>query len=105
MLETGAYDREDCIFSLKSSQLAPDNPITYWLSSIDNVEQAYDTIRKESLAKVLVILQSKQYLEGVRFKTWTNHGALHWILKLTDKPGKIVRWHLRQSEFEFEVLH
>lgn len=35
----------------------------------------------------------------------TDHDALRWITNMTEATGKLVRWHLRLSEFDFEVVH
>lgn len=35
----------------------------------------------------------------------TDHDALHWILNMTEKTEKLACWHLRLSEFEFDVMH
>lgn len=44
------------------------------------------------------------YLEGAQLKIQTDHDALQWILTLSDASGKMERWRLRLSEFEFDVV-
>ena len=45
----------------------------------------------------------RPYLEGVRFKIRTDHAALRWILTITESTGRLTRWRLLLSEFDYEI--
>lgn len=45
------------------------------------------------------------YLEGIGFIVRTDHNSLKWVLNLTEITDKLERWHLRISEFDFDVIH
>lgn len=44
-------------------------------------------------------------MEGARFTIRTDHDALRWILNMADATGKLARWRLRLSKYEFDVVH
>ena len=45
----------------------------------------------------------RSYLEGTKFIVRTDHDALRWILDLSNATGRLARWCLRLSEFDFSV--
>ena len=38
-----------------------------------------------------------------KFIVQRDHGALHWLLYITDPSGRLIRWCMRLSEFDFMV--
>ena len=80
-------------------------PIGYWSRSLTDAERRYDTTQRECLAVVWAILLLRPYLEGTRFTIRTDHSALKWLLNLADSSGRLARWRLRLTEFEFDIVH
>lgn len=35
----------------------------------------------------------------------TNHASLRWLPNVTDPSGRLIRWRLRLSELDFEVIY
>ena len=79
------------------------HPIGYWSHSLNSAERNYSTTEKECLAIVWAVQQLRPYLEGQKFLIRTDHHALRWVLNLADAQGRLARWRLRLSEFDFEV--
>ena len=40
-----------------------------------------------------------------RFTVYTDHAALRWLLTIAEPSGRLARWRLRLSEFEFEIKY
>lgn len=45
------------------------------------------------------------YLEGSKFKLFTDHGVLTFMLKMVDPKWKIARWIKERQQFDFEISH
>lgn len=52
--------------------------IRYWLRSLQNVKQAYDTTQRECIAIVLSVTLLRPYPEATWFIHWTSHDSLRW---------------------------
>ena len=63
----------------------------------------YTTTEKECLAVVWGCQILRPYLEGSHFRIYTDHQPLKWLLGLTDTSGRLARWRLRLSEFDYSV--
>lgn len=46
----------------------------------------------------------RSYLKGTSFKIRENQDWLRWILNLADAVDRLESWHLRQLEFDFDVI-
>ena len=47
----------------------------------------------------------RPYLEHARFTVRTDHSPLKWLLNLKDCSGRLARWRLRLSPFDYDVVH
>ena len=102
-MDTDACDYQVGVVLL---QLYPDgtrHPIGYWSRSLNDAERNYSTTEKECLAVVWGCQILRPYLEGETFGVYTDHQALKWLLGATDVSGRLARWRLRLSEFDFSV--
>ncbi|CAN8062284.1 unnamed protein product [Agarophyton chilense] len=80
-------------------------PIGYWSRSLNAAEKKYSVSEKECLAVVWALTTLRPYLQGERFTVNTDHSSLRWLLSITDPSGRLTRWRLRLSEFDFEVKY
>ena len=104
-LDTDACDYQvGCVLL----QLQEDNtlrPVGYWYRTLTKAEKNYSTTEKECLAIVWAVLMLRPYLEGSKFTLRTDHDSLRWIMNLSDASGRLQRWRLRLSEYEYDVVH
>lgn len=47
----------------------------------------------------------RPYHYGANFTLRADHNSLRWTLDLVDASGRLARWLLRLSEFEYEVQY
>ena len=77
--------------------------VGYWSKTLNLAEQNYCATERECLATVWSMRTLLPYLEGTRFTVRTDHDALRLILNLTDSTGRLARWRLLLSEFDFDI--
>ena len=80
-------------------------PIGYAGRGLTPAETRYTTTEQELLAVVWGIQHFRVYLEGQKFKLFTDHSALTWILKLTNPQNRLARWVTFLQQFQYEVHH
>ena len=81
------------------------HPVGYWSRTLSEPERNYSTSEQECLAIVWSLLMLRPYLEGSAFTIRTDHDPLKWLLNITDPTGRLGRWRLRLSEFDFTVQY
>ena len=54
---------------------------------------------------VWAVTTLRPYIEGLKFTIRTDHDALRWLLALTESSGRLMRWRLRLSEFDFTITY
>ena len=77
----------------------------YWSRTLQAAEKNYSTPEKECLAVVWACTVLRPYLQGAPFMVHTDQASLRWLLSTTDGTGRLMRWRLRLSEFDFEVKY
>ncbi|CAN8069586.1 unnamed protein product [Agarophyton chilense] len=77
----------------------------YQVRSLNAAEKKYSVSEKECLAVVSALTTLRPYLQKERFTVNTDHSPLRWLLSITDPSGRLTRWRLRLSEFDFEVKY
>ena len=80
-------------------------PVGYWSKILNSVEQSYSATERECYSVVWAITTLRPYIEGQKFVARTDHDALRWLLTLSDPSGRLMRWGLRLSEFDFEIQY
>lgn len=76
-----------------------------WSHSLQNARMAYYTVHRYCIAVVLAFLLLRPYFQGLQSAIQTDHDMLQCILNMTGAIRKLMRWHLRLSEFDFRVGH
>ena len=104
-LDTDAYDHQVGCTLLQEEGEAGYVPIGYWSRALTKQERDYTTTEKECLTIVWDIPLLRPYLKGQRFTVRTDHGSLRWVLYLADANGRLARWRLRLSDYDFFVEH
>lgn len=79
--------------------------VGYYSYTFTKAEQNYSTTEKEALAVVLAIRYFRSYLEGAKFKLFTDHLALTHLLNGSQPKGRVARWISEIQQFDFEVAH
>lgn len=71
-----------------------DHPIDFETRKLSKVENNYTTTEREGLAMVYDFQKFRHYLLGSRFKMFTNHSRLNYLVNKPVLGGKICRWLL-----------
>lgn len=80
-------------------------PVAYASRGLTDAERKYSTYELEALAVLFGLERYKFYLEHRRFTLETDNQALSWVLARPRKTGRIARWAVRISAFQFDVRH
>ena len=80
-------------------------PIGYWSKTLTNCERNHSTTERECFSFVWAVTTLQPYIEGLKFAIRTDHDALHWLMTLTDSSGRLMRWRLRLSKFDFTITY
>ncbi len=81
------------------------HPIYYASRTLNNHEQKYSTIEKELLAVVWATKNFGPYIFGRKFIIETDHRPLQWLFSVKEPNSKLVRWRLKLSEFDYEIIY
>ena len=81
--------------------------VQYVSRTLSDAERRYSQIEKEALAVVWACEKLQPYLLGHRFIIYTDNKAVELIMRnpLSTPPARILRWQLRLSGYDFEVVH
>jgi len=78
--------------------------IAYGGRSLSKAEQIWSTTEQECLAVLDGIKQFRTYLSR-RFKIYTDHKALEYLMDQKVAVEKLGRWALKWQDFDFEIIH
>lgn len=80
--------------------------IAFYSKSLSDQEKNYSATEREALAVLSAIEHWRCYIEnGKQFIVYTDHAALKWFLKLNNPTGRLARWGVRLSSYNFEIRH
>ena len=80
-------------------------PIGYASKTLTDTERNYSTTERECYSVVWSVTTLCPYIEGLTFTVRTDHDALGWLMTISDSTGRLMRWQLRFSVFEFTVKY
>jgi hypothetical protein len=90
---------------LQEDDAGVERVVAYGSRSCNGAESRYSSFEGELLAAVYFVRLWRQYLYGERFQLESDHQPLQWILTNSKLTGKLARWALMLSEFDFKVVH
>ena len=80
--------------------------IAYMSKSLNSLERNYSATERETFAVISALEHWRCYLDnGNQFTVYTDHAALKWFLNLSNPSGRLARWALRLSCFNFILKH
>lgn len=83
-----------------------EHPVAFMSKSLTGPERNYSVTEREALAVLTALEHWRCYLENGRpFTVYTDHSALKWFLSLTNPTGRLARWGVRLSAFDFSIKH
>ncbi|UYV67435.1 K02A2.6-like [Cordylochernes scorpioides] len=87
-------------------QVYPDGKtytVQYFSHSLRTHEQSYSNLELQCLAIVESVDNFRACLMGRKFTILSNHPALQWLKGIKAPSGRLFRWRLRLSRYEYEV--
>ncbi|UYV75641.1 hypothetical protein LAZ67_13000826, partial [Cordylochernes scorpioides] len=89
-------------------QVHPDGnvyPAQYFSRTLRPHEKNYSISELECLAIVESVEKFRIYLMGRKFTIFSDHHALQWLKTIKNPSGRLFRWSLRLSSYEYEVRY
>ena len=81
-----------------------DHPVYFASRKLSNAVWNYTTTEREALAMVYSLQKFRHYLLGGKFKFFTDHFALKYLVNKPVLEGRICRWLLLFQEVTFDVI-
>ena len=103
VIETDASEYQIGCTLLQEQDDGLPHPVGYWSRSLTQAERNYSTTERECLSVVWAVTSLRPYIENTKFTVRTDHDCLRWLMNLTESTGRLTRWRLRLSEFEFVI--
>ena len=79
--------------------------IAYTSSKFKQAERNYSVHEKELMGVLLAVTNWNCFLEGSKFKVYTDHSSLLWLNKLKDPSRRQSRWVDTLQGHDFEVVY
>ncbi|UYV83464.1 K02A2.6-like [Cordylochernes scorpioides] len=89
-------------------QVHPDGniyPVQNYSRALRSYERNYTISELECLAIVECVDKFRVYLLGTRFVSYSDHHASQWLKTIKDPTGRLFRWSLRLSTYDYEVKY
>ncbi|GBN69077.1 Transposon Tf2-6 polyprotein [Araneus ventricosus] len=81
------------------------HPIAYHSRTVKDYEKNYAITELECLAIVDALDKFYYYLHGQKFVIPTDHAALVWLKNVKNLRGRLFRWSLKLSMFDYEIKY
>jgi transposase InsO family protein len=82
-----------------------EHPIAYGSKTFNKCQRNYTVTERECLAVIFGIEKFRPYVEGTRFTIITDHYSLLWLDRLKDPTGRLARWAVKLSQYNYEIKH
>jgi hypothetical protein len=82
-----------------------ENPIAFYSRTLNQYERKIRITKKELLAIIFGISKTREFIYGKHFYIVTDHKALKHILGFKDPHGRLARWSIYLSQFNFTVIY
>ena len=82
-----------------------EHPIAYASKTMNPAQKNYTTTEQEMLALLFGVEAYRSYVEGTKFKVITDHHSLLWLKNLKNPTGRLARWSLTLSQYDFTIEH
>lgn len=92
-----------CILS-QNDEDGHDHPIAFASQQMVKAERNYSVTEREGLAVIFALKKFCHYLLGGKFTIITDHKALKYIFNKSDAEGRMARWKIFLSEYDFTIL-
>ena len=79
------------------------HPIGFWCNNLNAEERNYSATERECLGVIWAVQILRPYLEFKKFKLFTDHSPLKWLMNIVNPGIRLSRWCLILSEFDFKV--
>ncbi|GFT88044.1 transposon Tf2-6 polyprotein [Trichonephila clavipes] len=80
-------------------------PIAYHSRQLLKHEKNYTISEKECLAIIDALDKFHCYLHGSKFTIHTDHAALQWLKSVKHLTGRLFRWSLKFSQYEYSIVY
>lgn len=80
-------------------------PIAYYSLKLSDAQSRWSATELEAFAVKEACLHFKPYLSNGHFTIFTDHAALTWAKKNPQNKGKLHRWFIELSEFDYTIVH
>lgn len=81
------------------------HPVAFHSRKLKDYEKNYTITELECLAIIDAIDKFYYYLHGIHFTIHTDHAALVWLKKIKRPTGRLFRWSLKLSMFNFDIKY
>lgn len=82
-----------------------DRVVAYASRSLTSNERNYTTTELECLAILFSLEKFRPYIEGTRVTVITDHSSLLWLHNLKDPRGRLARWAVALTQYDFDIVH
>ena len=104
-LDTDASSHQVGVALFQEQDDGSRKPIGFWSRTLNAAERNYSATERECLALVYGVTVCAPYLIGEKFTVFTDHKPLKWLATATNETGRLMRWRLRLSSFDFDVFY
>ncbi|UYV63226.1 hypothetical protein LAZ67_2003492 [Cordylochernes scorpioides] len=81
------------------------HPVQYYSRALRPHDKNYTITELECLAIIDNVEKFRIYLTGVKFTIFTDHHALQWLKTIKNPSGRLFRWSLKLSAYDYDVRY